>query len=117
MPNRMNLVWVAVAAVVPLCLGVLAAWPLWRRRVKDEMGTIAGAAVVLIATIYFIAREFGAVLKATQHCFDTGHRCHFTPESFKRYAIYAGIGMLQIFTLFMIGLRTEERLRKRRPTE
>jgi hypothetical protein len=49
----MNIGWVIAAALLPLLAGLLVAWPLWRKRVKDEMGTIAGGFVVFACAIRF----------------------------------------------------------------
>jgi len=110
---KLNLVYVAVAAVLPIVTGILIAWPLWRMRVRDEMGTIAGAGVVLLFAVFFIAREFGEVQGTLARCIADGRLCRFTPEPFTRYAIYAGLAMLQVFLLFVLGLNVEERLRRR----
>jgi hypothetical protein len=103
----------AVAATVPLVCGLLAAAPLWRRRISDNMGAVVGAAVVLVFTVGFVAREFGDVLAITRRCVETETPCHFRPEPFVRYAIYGGIGMIQTFAMFVAGLMVEERARTR----
>ena len=105
--------WLLVtAATVPLAAGLVTAWPLWRRRVGDSMGAVAGSAVVLIFTVGFVAREFGDVLEITRRCVETETPCRFRPEPFVRYAIYAGVGMIQTFAIFAVGLMVEERLRR-----
>jgi hypothetical protein len=109
----MDLTWVGIAAVLPVIAGVVVAFPLWWARVRDEMGTIAGAGVVLLFAVFFIAREFGEVQGTFARCIAAGRLCRFTPEPFTRYAIYAGIAMLQVFLLFVLGLQVEERLRRR----
>ncbi len=109
----MNLTWVAVAATVPLLLGLVAALPFWLRRVTDEMGSIAGAAVVLLFVIAFIAREYGEVELITARCIAAEVGCRFVPSPFTRFGIFGGIGMLQIFLIFAAGLSIEERLRRR----
>jgi apolipoprotein N-acyltransferase len=109
----MNLTWVAAAAVVPLITGLLVAWPFWWTRASDEMGSVAGSAVVLLFTVTFIAREFGEVLAASAHCGTAGVACHFHPDPFMRYAVYGGVGMCQVFVVFIAGLSIEERLRRR----
>jgi len=106
--------WVLLAATAPLFVGALVAWPFWRMRVKDEMGTIAGVAVVMIFAVFFISREFGEVLAAQAKCQAEGHLCRFSPEPFTRYAMYAGVAMLHVFLLFMLGLTIEERIRRKK---
>jgi hypothetical protein len=105
--------WIAVAVVVPLVAGLLAAWPLWRRRVRDEMGAIVGAGVILLCVVSLVAREYGEVAAVTARCIEAEIGCRFTPKPFTRYAIYGGIGMAQVFVLFVAGLSIEERLRRR----
>ena len=60
----MNLWWVAAAAVLALLVALLVAWPFWRKRVGDEMGTIIGAFVVFACVILFIGRESGPQIRA-----------------------------------------------------
>jgi hypothetical protein len=103
----------ATAAVVPLAIGLAVAWPLWRRRLRDEIGSISGAAVVLVWTIGLIAHEFGDVLEITRRCVETETPCRFRPDPFTRYAIFGGIGFVQMFVLFVIGLVVDEHLRRR----
>jgi hypothetical protein len=108
----MNLVWVAAASTVPLIPACLVAWPLWTRRVADNMGAIAGASVVLVAMVGFIAREYGEVEAITRRCIDANIGCHFHPDPFFRYAIFGSIAMVQVFVLFAVGLAVEERLKR-----
>ena len=115
MRDSLNISWIVVAAIVPLGVAILAARPLWLKRVSDEVGTMAGAAIVLAFSIGRIAREFGHVLTVSTACLELQVVCRFVPEPFTRYAIYAGIGMAQVFALFLIGLSVEERLRRRNP--
>ena len=115
MRDSLSLTWVFVAAILPMAVALIIALPLWHRRIKDEGGTIAGAAVVFACSLGLIGREFSHVLKMSGTCVARQIACHFEPEPFTRYAIYAGIGMLQVFALFMIGLSVEERLRRRAP--
>jgi 4-amino-4-deoxy-L-arabinose transferase-like glycosyltransferase len=115
MRHQMNLAWLALAILLPAIASLLVAWPLWARQVRDEIGSITGAAVVLLFTLVHIAREFATALAFQNQCFAAGRACHFEPEPFTRYAIYAGVGMLQVFLVFVVGLRVQERGR-RRPT-
>lgn len=104
-------VWILfAAAIVPLAFGLLAAWPLWLARAVDEIGSIVGAGVILAFTVGFIAREFGDVMEITRRCVEAEVPCHFRPEPFTRYAVYAGLGLIQIFAVFLVGLGVEERL-------
>ena len=104
---------IATAATAPLILGGLAAWPFWRKRVTDDIGSIVGAGVVLTSAVGFVAREFSDVLATTAKCAAEEIPCHFQPEPFVRYAIYSGIGLLHVFVVFQVGLIVEERLRRK----
>lgn len=108
----MNLHWVALACVLPLAVAVAVAWPMWRARVKDEMGSIAATGVVLLFSIGFIAREYGEIKAVTERCIEREIGCHFHPDAFTRYSVFAGIGLGQTFVLFLAGLAVEERLRR-----
>lgn len=111
----MNLTWVIVASLAPVTAALAVAWPFWKRRVADEIGSIAGSAVVLCCALGFFAREFAEVMAFHNTCLAAGKACHFSPEPFTRYAIYAGIGMLQVFVVFVVGLRAQERGRGSSP--
>jgi hypothetical protein len=115
MATRIYLGWwvVATASIIPLVLGLLVASIFWARRTSDEIGSIMGAAVVLVGTITFIAREFNLVLATTARCAAEEIPCYFRPEPFVRYSVFAGIGLLQVFIVFLIGLRAEEGMRRK----
>jgi hypothetical protein len=111
---HMDWMWVVLAATVPLLPAFAVAWPLWRKGVADSMGAIAGSAVILVAVVGFVAREFGEVHAAARTCDELEKLCHFRPDAFSRYAIFAAIGMAQVFLNFGIGLIVEERQRRNR---
>ena len=113
---EMSTAWVAISVVVPLVVGVLVAFPLWIKRVSDDMGSVVGAGIVLLFTVAFIAREYGEVLNATRRCLEASVACRFQPQPFARYAIYGAVGMCQVFVLFVAGLWIEERRRRQERT-
>ena len=115
MTDRLSFAMVASAAAIPLTLAVLAAWPLWKRHVRDEMGSILGAFIAFACAIGFIAREFGQVLRTSKRCVELGVICRFEPSDFTRYAIFAGIAMAQVFVLFLVGASIEARHRRSNP--
>ncbi|MGH8639063.1 MAG: hypothetical protein ACREUZ_18165, partial [Burkholderiales bacterium] len=49
----------------------------------------------------------------TQQCLDAGMVCWPEPSAFTRFAIYAFIGLVEVFALFTISLVFEERVRRR----
>jgi hypothetical protein len=113
MANELSWSWIALMLTLPPVLGVLVAFPLWR---KDQMilGNVAGTAVIVAAAFALIARESVELYGITQACLDAGFVCWPTPSAFMRYAIYAGIGLLEVFTLFTFSLRIEKRIRDQR---
>lgn len=66
----MNLWWVAAAAVLPLLVALLVAWPFWRKHVGDEMGTVVGAFVVFTCVILFVGREYVEIKKIETACIE-----------------------------------------------
>ena len=46
-------------------------------------------------------------------CLDAGFVCWPEPSAFTRFAIYAFIGLIEVFALFTLGLKAEERSRRR----
>ena len=90
-------------ATAPGILGVLLAYPCWR---KTEMilGNLAGTTVILACAFALIFRESAEVDQVTRACLDAGYTCWPVPSAFIRYAIYAGIGFLEVFALFLASL-------------
>ena len=59
-------------------------------------------------------REISPYLdKIAQDCVDAGTVCWPEPSAFTRFAIYAFIGLLEVFMLFIVSLKMEERRRRR----
>jgi hypothetical protein len=113
MSVTMSVGWLVVATVVPLLAGLFVAWPFWRRRVKDEMGSIAGTFVVFTCLVGFVGREYLEIEQISASCVAREIGCRFSPSLFNRYGIYSLIAMAQVFVLFVVGLNVEERLRER----
>lgn len=113
MLNQPSWFWIALMLIGPPPLAVLVAFPLWR---KDQviLGNIAGTALIFAAAFALIARESVELYYATQACLDAGATCWPTPSAFVRYAIYAGIGLAEVFGLFTYSLRIERQIRDRR---
>jgi len=97
---------------VPPVAGVLVAFPFWR---KGGMifGNIAGTAVIFGASFSLIMREYVELDRVTQACLDAGSPCFPEPGAFTRFAIYAFIGLIEVFILFTMSLRVEKRIRDR----
>lgn len=108
----LNWGWIALALTAPAVLGVLVAALVWRTR-QIVLGNIAGTAVALGAAIGFIMREHAEIEEAVNACLEAGTTCFPAPSAFIRFAIYACIGMAQVFLFFTLSLRYELRIRRR----
>ena len=100
-------------ATVPGILGVLIAYPVWR---KEEiiLGNLAGTAVILAFAFALIFRESAEVDRVTRACLDARYTCWPSPSPFVRYAIYAAIGFLEVVAVFLVSLSVERRIRNQR---
>lgn len=98
--------------LAPLPVAVLVAAPMWRRS-EMILGNIAGAAVIFGTGLVLIMREHAELDAVVQGCLDRGVTCWPEPAAFTRYAIFAGIALLQVIALFVSSLRVEARLRNR----
>jgi len=97
---------------VPPVAGVVGAFALWRSG-QMILGNIAGTLVIFGTAIALILRESVELDRLTQACLDAGVVCFPEPSAFMRYAIYAGIGLIEVFALFTFSLKVEERIRNR----
>ena len=104
--------WIALMATAPPLVGVLVAFPIWRTR-QPILGNLAGTAVIFAAAMGLILRESVELDRLTQKCLDAGFACWSGPSAFMRYAIYAAIGLIEVFALFMLSLRVEAKIRNR----
>lgn len=100
-------------ATAPGIIGVLLAYPCWRKT-EIILGNLAGTAIILGFAFALIFRESAEVDRVTRACLDAGYTCWPVPSAFARYAIYAGIGFLEVVALFMASLSVEQRIRNRR---
>jgi len=104
--------WIALMATVPLAAGLFVAWPIWRIR-QPILGNLAGTGVIFASALALILRESAEVDRVTSACLDAGVTCWPDPSAFTRYAIYASIGLVEVFVLFLLSLKVEERIRRR----
>ena len=98
-------------AIAPLPVGVLVAFPFWRKR-RMTLGNIFATAIIFAASIGLILREYAEIDKITTECLDNGIPCFPVPSAFTRFAIYAFIGLVEVFALFMVSLRVDDRIRR-----
>ena len=110
--NGLSWFWITVALTVPPVAGVLAAMPFWRTR-QMTFGSIVGTAVVFGSAMGLILREYVELDHLVQECLDAGTVCWPEPSAFTRFAIYAFIGLIEVFALFTMSLKMEERARRR----
>jgi hypothetical protein len=110
--NELSWFWIALAATVPPVVGTLLAVPFWRKS-QPIFGSIAGTAVIFGSAIGLILREYVELDRLTGQCLDAGVTCWPDPSAFTRFAIYAFIGLIEVFALFLLSLRVEERVRRR----
>jgi hypothetical protein len=104
--------WIAVMVIVPPMVGVLVAFAIWRSG-QMILGNVAGTIVIFGAAIALILRESVDLERVTLACLDAGVACWPEPSAFIRYAIYAVIGLVEVFALFTFSLKVEERIRNR----
>ena len=110
--DGLNWDWISLQLMVPPVMGILATIPLWR---KSEMilGNVLGSLVILAWAIGLIFREYVEVDRSVQACIDAGTTCWPEPSAFARFAVYASIGLGEVFVLFTISLAVERRIRNR----
>jgi hypothetical protein len=110
--NGLNWFWIAIMATAPWLAGLLLAFPFWRKR-QMTIGSIVGTAVIFGTAMGLILREYVELDAIAQDCLDAGTICWPEPSAFTRFAIYAFIGLLEVFMVFYLSLKTEERRRRR----
>jgi hypothetical protein len=104
--------WIALMATAPPLVGLVVAIPIWRTK-QMILGNLAGSFVIFAAAIALILRESVGLERLTRQCLDSGFTCWPDPSAFTRFAIYAGIGLLEVFALFTLSLKVEENMRRR----
>ena len=108
---ELNWFWIAIMATAPLAGAFLIAFPIWRLK-QTILGNLAGAAVIFATAIALIMRESIELRQIAQACVDAQTTCWANPPEFTRDVIYASIGLLQVFVLFLTSLRVEQRIRR-----
>jgi hypothetical protein len=98
-------------ATGPFLAGLLVAFPFWRRS-EPIFGNIAGTGIVFASAFGMIWREHMELDRVVQGCIEAGFTCWPEPSAFTRFAIYAFIGLLEVFMIFTLSLRVEERIRR-----
>ena len=104
--------WIAMMAIGPPIVAFLIAYPIWRTG-EVTLGNVAGSVILFGTGFAMIWREHIALDRIVQACLDAGTTCWPSPSAFTRFAIYAFIALFEVFALFTISLRIEERFRRR----
>jgi hypothetical protein len=110
--SELNWFWIGVMATAPLAGALLVAVPIWRLK-QTILGNLAGAAVIFATAIAFVFRESIELKTIAQACIDAQITCWPDPPEFTRDVIYASIGLVEVFVLFLLSLRFEQRQRRR----
>ena len=103
---------ISLLATVPLVLGHLVAYPFWRKG-QAIFGNIVGTGVMFTGAFAMILREHVLIDRVVQGCLEAGVPCWPEPGPFARYALFSSIALVQVFILFSLSLRVEERIRNR----
>ena len=111
-PPGLNWYWIGIMGTVPLVVGLLVAYLFWRRS-EPIFGNILGTGIIFSAAFGMIWREHVELERIVHACIDAGQTCWPSPSAFTRFGIYAFIGLAEVFAVFMLSLRVEERIRNR----
>jgi hypothetical protein len=103
---------IALQLTVAPILGFLVTAPFWR---KAEMifGSLVGSGLILAWALTLIFAEYVEVDRSVRACFDAGTVCWPEPSAFARFAVYACVGLGEVFLLFTVSLAVERRIRNR----
>ena len=104
--------WIALELTAVPIAAALVAYPFWRKE-QFVFGNIVATAVIFAAGIALILREHVELDRIVQACLESGNVCWPQPGAFTRFAVYAGIALLEVFLLFSTSLRVEHRMRSR----
>ena len=104
--------WIALMATLPPIVGAAVAVPCWLKK-QPILGNLAGTAVIFGCALGLILRESAELDRLGRACIDAGYYCFPSPGAFTRYAIYAFIGLFEVFALFLASLSVEDRVRRR----
>src|SRR5262245_45600162 len=102
--------WIALMCTAPPAAGLVIAVVVWRTN-QVILGNLAGAAVIFGSALALILRESAEIDRVTRACVQAGYTCWPDPAAFTRYAIYAFIGLLEVFAVFILSLRFERAVR------
>lgn len=103
---------IGIMATAPLVVGLFVAYMFWRKS-EPIFGNIVATGIIFSSAFAMIWNEHIALDRIVQKCIEAGFTCWPEPSAFTRFAIYAFIGLLEVFVVFTLSLRMEERIRLR----
>lgn len=110
--NTLGWFWITLELTVTPLVAFLAALPFWRQG-GMIFGNIAGTVVIFGSAFGLIMREYVEIDRMVSACLEAGDVCWPEPGAFTRFAIYAFIGLIEVFALFTLSLRAEKKRRDR----
>ena len=109
----LNWYWITVGASAPLVVALILSFPFWWKE-QPLFGNLVGTAVLFGSAFALIMREYVEIDRIVRACLDAGDvACFPEPSAFTRFAVYAFIGLLEVFVLFSYSLRVEKKQRDR----
>ncbi len=110
--NTLAWFWITLELTVTPLVAFLVAFPFWRQG-GMIFGNIAGTVVIFGSAFGLIMREYVEIDRIVNACLEAGDVCWPEPSAFTRFAIYAFIGLIEVFALFTLSLRAEKKRRDR----
>jgi hypothetical protein len=108
----LNWYWISVMGTAPLAMGLLVGYLFWRKG-DSIFGNLIATGIIFSSAFGMIWREHVEIDRIVQACIEAGNPCFPEPAAFTRYAIYAFIALFEVFVVFTMSLRVEERIRNR----
>lgn len=103
---------IGLAFAVPLLAGLGLCVFLWRGA-DSTVGSAIGAGVVFAVILALFTREWVAFERLRETCAAARVLCAVYPYDLIRYTLIGFIGFVDVAILFLLGLRVEERRRRR----
>ena len=104
--------WIGLELSVTPLVALLLAYPFWRKG-GAIFGNIVGTALIFGTAFSLILREYVELDRLATRCLEDGAVCWPDPSAFTRFAVYAFIGLVEVFALFGLSLRVERKIRDR----
>jgi hypothetical protein len=108
----LNWYWITWQLAAAPLMGLLLTVPFWRRG-EIILGNIFGSSAIFVWALTLIFREYVEIDRVVQACIEAGTTCWPEPSAFARFAVYASIGLGEVFVLFAVSLAVERRIRNR----